>query len=273
MPRKRHNKITDSPLVDICILTAGRFDMLRKCLDSAEIEANQNPSQIFLMDNGSSRASKLQNMDIFNHPDVRYKRSEINTGYPAGYNELIRMGTSPLVLVLTDDVILQKGALDALIRRMDDPSIGICGIKTIFPLDSTDPNRPAGKVQHVGLSCNLHAEPFHIFVGWDVDHPKTSESKQVFAITGACFMIRRSIFNKVGGFFPGYGMGTFEDVELCLTVRELGYKIYLETNAIGTHYTGATAEMLQQGFPLRNNFEIFRQRNSHRLFWSEILDW
>jgi O-antigen biosynthesis protein len=275
MSRKRHNnKVIKSsiPLVDICILTAGRFDILRKCLEAAEREAKSIPSKILLRDNASNRQSKIQNMDIFEHENVQYYRSEVNTGYPNGYNELIRRGNSPLVLVLTDDVILQPGALDALVRRMDDPTIGMCGTKNLFPEDCREP-KLAGKIQHVGMSCDMNGMPFHIFLGWDADHPKTMEAKQVFAVTGACFIIRRSLFNKVGGFFEGYGLGTFEDIDLSLAVREAGYKVFIEPAALATHYTGATAEMLQTGFPLQMNHMIFRSRNAHRMFWSEPFDW
>lgn len=274
MPRKHQPKSTiKSPLVDVCILTAGKFDMLRKCLDSVELQSKDIPLQVYVLDNGSSRQSRLQNIDVFERPNIKYRRSEINMGFPSGSNELARMGNAPLILFLNDDVVLQPGALDVMVRRMDDPTIGVCGAKLTFPLDSTDPRRPAGKVQHVGVSCNLHGDPFHLFMGWNADNPRTCQSKQAFAVTGACMMVRRSIFNKIGGFFIGYGVGTFEDIELCLIVREMGYKIFVDAEAKGSHHVGATAEMLQQAYPLQMNSMLFRSRNAQRLWWSEALDW
>jgi GT2 family glycosyltransferase len=73
-------------------------------------------------------------------------------------------------------------------------------------------------------------------------------------------MIRRSLFSKAGGFDEDFGMGTYEDVSLCLQVRTLGSRIWVETSAIAYHYVGATVEKNQQGFPLEINKSIFRAK-------------
>ena len=79
-------------------------------------------------------------------------------GYPGGANKAIYAGMSPLCLFVSDDIILHKGAVDTLIRRMDDPKIALCGLKLVFPTDSADPQLPAGKVQHVGHAMNIRGE-------------------------------------------------------------------------------------------------------------------
>jgi len=75
------------------------------------------------------------------------------------------------------------------------------------------------------------------------------------------------LLHKVGGLFLGYGMGTFEEVDYQMVVRELGYNILVEPQASGIHYTGATVEKYGLGYNLRNNQMLFLQR------WGEKLSW
>jgi GT2 family glycosyltransferase len=170
------------------------------------------------------------------------------------------MGKAPLVLLLTDDVLLSETAVDRMLETMKDDSIGMLGIKLLFPDDSVDPNRPAGKVQHIGLSMDVEANVIHPLVGWSADNPKCCVSRDVFGVTGACFVIRRELFNRAGGFDEDYGLGTYEDVSLSLSVKAQGKRVYLDTDIIGHHHVGATAQKKNLGFPLQQNANIFKAK-------------
>jgi len=115
-------------------------------------------------------------------------------------------------------------------------------------------------VQHIGHAMDVKGMITHPLVGWDADNPKCCISQEVVSVTGAVFMIRRDVFNKAGKFMEGYGLGTWEDADLSFSVRNLGYKVFIDTEAIAYHYVGATAEKLQTGFPLGLNSMIFRAR-------------
>jgi GT2 family glycosyltransferase len=71
-------------------------------------------------------------------------------------------------------------------------------------------------------------------------------------------MVRRKLFEKAGKFNEGYGVGTFEDAELCLQIRKLGLRVFIYIEAIGTHYTGATAQALQRVYPIQKNLMTFK---------------
>jgi len=263
--RHQHEK---KALVDICLITAGRFDLLRRCIDSVKAQTFTDYT-VHLFDNGSPIEEKTANLGLFSEFDT--KRSQQNTGYPRGMNECARMGTAPLILFLTDDVELFPDTLETLVKRMDDNSIGMCGLKLLFPKDVPSPNGPAGKVQHIGLAMDVKASVQHPLIGWSADNPKTCVSQDVFGVTGATFMIRRKIFNEAGGFFEGYGLGTYEDIDLSLSVRALKHRVFIDTDAKAYHRVGATSEKLNVGFPLGMNSMIFRARwgNSGLFTWDD----
>jgi GT2 family glycosyltransferase len=57
-----------------------------------------------------------------------------------------------------------------------------------------------------------------------------------------------------------YGKGTYEDVDLCMKVRQLGNRIYIDTDAVAYHYVGATVEKQQQGYSLQNNNMLYKAK-------------
>jgi GT2 family glycosyltransferase len=182
------------------------------------------------------------------------------TSFGEACNAGARMFSSPLVMFLNDDIELDDDAIDKVVRSFDNLEIGIVGIKLIFPKDSIVPGRPAGKIQHIGMSLDINANPQHPLVGWSADNPKCCVSREVWAVTGACLTVRRGLFNKIGGFDKRYEVGYFEDVDLCLSVRQLGGKIYINADAIGQHHTGATMTKRKTPAPMQENAMKFKTK-------------
>ncbi len=282
---KRKHPHTAQSQIDVVVTTGGRFDLLEKCLTALYHEAQTTSLSIFLIDNASNAEERIANAKLFEyHPEddptlgvkeFRSKRLTQSIGFPDSNNEGARLGHAPLILFLNDDVELQDGAIASAVKRFEDATIGVVGAKLIFPPTSTSPIRPAGKVQHVGVALNIRGEPVHPLVGWSADNPRTNVSRDVFAVTGAFLMVRRAIFQKVGGFNSIYGMGTWEDVELCMMVRQAGLRVFVDTESIGYHYVGATQEKKQVNYPLHTNRLIFQSRwaNSGLMQWSEMELW
>ena len=255
MSRKRH-KNEKRPL-DVIVTTAGRYDLLAKCLESLE---NQTVKafNILLIDGNEDLKDRNQNRELLEKYNAKMVGQ--NVGYPKLANLGASMGRAPLILFLTDDVVLKEDAIEKMIATMQDPEVGVLGTKLLFPEDSIDPNRPAGKVQHIGLAMSVEAQVIHPLVGWSADNPKCNKSRQVFAVTGASFLIRRNLFRDIGGFDEVYGLGTYEDVDLCLSVRQRGKLIVINTDIIGWHHVGATTQKKQKGFPMQQNITVFRAK-------------
>ena len=268
--RKRTSRLREpKSLVDIIIPVHQRFDLLRQCLNAIPNAAGDVSYKIIIFDNASppDEANKFYpTID----KSIKIARSKQNIGFPRACNQGVHRGNSPLLFFLNSDVILEPNSIDKLVRIMDDPKMGVVGMRLIFPEEHAGLNdqiRPAGKLQHIGLSVNIRGEVHHPFMAWRADHPRVMMQDEVFAVTGAALMTRRKIWIQAKGFNEIYGAGTFEDVEFCCIVREMGYNIKVEPEASGIHYTGATSEKYQLGYNLRNNQMTFMQRWGNKLEW------
>ena len=277
---KPKNVAVSSPkdLVSIIIPVYGRFDLLAQCLTAIPEAAGDLPYNIVLVDNNSPEknvADDFYQSIQSNMPNTFVIRNKENMGFPYAINQGAKRKFSPLLFFLNSDVILRKDAIVNLVKAIDDPKIGVVGAKLLFPdnaggLKQDTAVRPPGKVQHVGLCTNIRGDFYHVFIGWSADHPKVMKVWEVYAVTGAAMMTRRKLFDQIGGFNLSYGFGTYEDVDYCMSVRELGYNVIIEQSAVGTHYTGATAEQYKINYALDQNRLIFMSRWAKNLNWTEM---
>ena len=261
-------------LVDICLLTCGMVKpaIFEKCIDAIKAEIQTVPSRLLLYQNGlipKENQIEYGRIVIGNLPPMsRVSVSQQRSGFPKGANAAIRAGHAPLVLFITDDIVLKPGCLEALVKRMDDPKIGICGLKLLFPPDSSE-SGPAGTVQHVGHGISIRGAITHPFLGWSADNPKCCVSREVASVTGGCFMIRRKVFEQSNGFFEGYGTGYFEDVDLCFTIAKMGYKVFIDVDAQAYHYVGQTMKQIERP-PMQYNEMVLHTRFPNGFRWSEF---
>lgn len=262
-----------STLVSIVIPVYNRFDLLAKCLSSIPAAFKDIAYDIVLVDNASEKAEADAFYDMAKARwPITVIRNPQNMGFPVACNMGAKRTRSPLIFLLNSDVILDPGSGSRLVHEMDNPEVGICGMKLVFPDDAAamnlDPNvRPAGRIQHIGISMNVRAEPYHIYISWEENHPKVMALHDVWAVTGAAMMIRRVVWNKSNGLFEGYGLGSYEDLDICQVARDMGYKVTVVPQARGLHYTGGTAEAFRLAYPLNQNRMIFLNRWNGKLQW------
>lgn len=234
-----------------------------------------NGTPPFMMEDKSLITPEAQAEEVLNllrDKDI-YFRLEENIGFPAVQNKAAARGTAPYILVATADITLQQDAIKEMLAEMENPDVGVVGTFLVFPANS--PHGPEGSVQHAGICFNIRGEPFHIFMAWSPNHPKVAQRREMLAVTGACFMTRRSIWNQLGGFNENYGRGTFEDMDYCFGVRSLGKKVIFTPKVRGTHFVGGSIKQgaNQAGFSLPINSSIFKGKWASLLAWDEWLYW
>lgn len=261
--------MSNRPILDIAIITAGRSDLFEKCVDHI-LPQMKNDYRIQIINNGHPSAHYEEVYKKLPEGTV-IKRANQDSGFGAGANSVIKSGNASLVLFISDDIFIRDGVIDRLVRKMDDPTIGLAGYKFLFPGDSTDPARPAGKVQHIGLAISIKGEVLHPLMGWSAENPKCNISRDVQAVTGASFIVRRSVFNKAGGFNSVYGMGYYEDADLCLTINSLGFRVVIDTESVAEHGVGQTFGQVQDKslIPMQKNRQTFQNRWVNKLIWDD----
>ena len=134
MSRKGRKPREPKPLVDIIIPVHQRFDLLEQCLNAIPDAAKDIPYKIIIFDN----ASPLEEADKF-YPtidkSIKIARSKQNVGFPRACNQGVHRGNSPLLFFLNSDVILEPESIDRLVRVMDEPKVGVVGMRLIFPTE------------------------------------------------------------------------------------------------------------------------------------------
>lgn len=248
-------------------------EMIKDCVDSFRTMSKPDRVKMVVVDNASDDGSVdfIETLGPAN--EVRLIRSNRNLGFGAACNlavsESRRAGLIPdLIIFLNPDTRLRSDTLETLLvsPRLDEPSTGIVGIQLtddagIMKSCSNFPTALNFWIKYTGLSKLLKRFDWaqHHLIGFD--HQKSREVDQVM---GAFLMIRAPLFEKLGGFDERYFV-YFEEVDLCLRCRKIGFAVWFEATSSAWHYGGGTTEQVG-GFrlylSLSSRLRFFRKNRS-----------
>lgn len=173
-----------------------------------------------------------------------------NRGYSGANNLGADHARGRHLLFLNSDVIPQgPGWLGPMRALLDaDASVGIVGPRLLFA---------HGGLQHAGMSFEW-LEALGIWInrhpgaGLSPDLDPAPGPVEVPAVTGACLLMPRKVFDELGGWDSGYLVGDFEDSDLCLTARQSGYKVLYQPDVQLTHLERQSGSLRSLGsFELR----------------------
>ncbi len=213
--------------VDVVIPLYNKAEYTKACLESLEATKGDVAFRVILVDNGSTDGTG-ELLDVWADRAVVVRPGE-NLGFSRGNNLGATHGNSPYLLFLNNDTVAEEGWLDQLYEVITDPDVGIVGPKLLYP------NRT---IQHAGLEI-VGGVPDHVFRNAPEDDAQASVSRDLDMVTGACLMIRRDLFETVGGFDEGYVNGV-EDVDLCLRVRDRGFRVRYVPESVLEHHEGTS---------------------------------
>jgi O-antigen biosynthesis protein len=219
-----------SATVSIIIPVFNKVAFTRQCLDRLALHPPESVNQqVIVVDNGSSdeTAAVLTELSA-RDPAVVYLRNDANLGFSRGNNVGAQLATGRYLLFLNNDTIVQPGWLDAMVRVIErDERVGIVGIKQLFPYTN--------RIHHTGIIFTADRRPQHIYPHADASVPFVNKQREYQAVTGSCLLIPRDLFVECGMFDEGYKNG-YEDIDLCLTVRDRGRKVVCCTDRFIYHY-------------------------------------
>lgn len=228
--------------VTAIIVNYNARELLLRCIASLRADG---VADIVVADNASVDGSEeaVRAAD----PSVRYHRTGANLGYGTGANRGVASAptTSPYLLVMNPDTIVEPGTVKTLVAAMEaDPRRGIVGPRidepdgTLYPSARTFPDL-VDSIGHAFLGMIAPNNPFtrrYRMLDWD-----HSEPAEVDWVSGSCLLIRRDTWDAIGGFDEGYFMYA-EDVDLCWRARRAGWAVVYEPAGRVTHVQGASTD-------------------------------
>jgi len=261
-------------VVDVVIPVFNQFELLDRCLEALPAAAGAREIRIWLVDDASARPLRQRKFEELRSQgfDIQIRTNAQNRGFPFSVNRGAEKGQAEFILMLNSDVILAPDAIDIMAEEFDFEKVGIVGAKMVFPEESADQHRPAGTIQHAGLVITFDGKPVHVHLGWPAEHPRANQHREMQLLSGCCLMVRRGIWELVGGLADVYGRGTFEDAELCVSARLRGYLVMYQPAAWGYHYAGASIDK-EHRFPMAQNLMLWKYRCGNFVYWDEWRFW
>ncbi len=200
------------------------------------IDYSEN-AEVVVIDN----ASRDDSIDFLksNYPDIRLIVLQENLGYAGGYNEGLKSISSEYCVLLNSDIEVSKNWLQPVIELMDnDPGIAACQPK-ILSYHQKEYFEYAGAA---GGFIDWLGYPFcrgRIFDTTEKDTGQYDDIRQVFWASGACFFVRTSVFNQLGGFDQSF-FAHMEEIDLCWRMNNEGFKVMVCPDSVIYHVGGGT---------------------------------
>lgn len=201
------------------IVPSRNLTLVRRCIDSIYAHTSYRRYEIIIIDTTSDGAITSYYGDV-QRGQVKVVRFSAPFNYSAVNNLAATHARGNALLFLNDDTeAFDEGWLTELVRWVERDSVGVVGAKLL---------REDGCIQHAGVVIGLGGFADHPFAGGPEGqrtiYGNTEWYRNFSAVTGACLMIRRALFEQVGGFDEQLVL-CGNDVELCLRVGRLGYQI------------------------------------------------
>ncbi|MEZ4658669.1 MAG: glycosyltransferase [Caldilineaceae bacterium] len=245
---------TTNAKISIIIPTKDKHKLLRACLDSIFNKSSYQNYEIILVDTGSSEAATQSYYATLQNNERVHTISYTGAfNYSKANNLGAQHATGDLLLFLNNDTeVLEPTWLEDMAGWAMRPQIGVVGAKLIRPDDT---------IQHAGIVMGLIGHGSHVFDGGHENVYGIFGSPEYYrnylAVTGACMMIQRTKYDKLGGFDEVYEIG-FSDMELCLRAVERGYRnAYTPFARLLHHEGGSRGYYLPPSDVLRATYQMW----------------
>lgn len=225
-----------SPSLATIVLSKNNYRFLNHLIPALLATPYEGQHTIHIVDNGSDDPATL---DFYQHITQKPHVSIVPYPKPFNYSEAINLGVnesnSDLVLLMNDDMaVMDEIWLKELVQWAVKPEIGVVGAKLL---------RKNRTIQHAGIIIGLTGFAGHIYLNAPENYHGLMGSsnwyRNYLALTGACQMVRREVFNQVNGYDEAYRLA-FGDIDFCLKVFEEGYLNVYSPFARLYHYEGST---------------------------------
>lgn len=233
-------------LADIVIVNWNSGAWLKRCVASIAAHGEHRIATVTVVDNGSADGSAA--LDFADLP-IEVVETGANLGFGRACNLGALRGTAPYILFLNPDAALMAGTLATAVDFLEAPvhaDVGVCGVKLVGEDGMVQRHcgrlpTPATFLAEASGVAALFPARVPTLLDRGFDH---LSSRDVDHVIGAFYLIRRDLFNRLGGFDERFFV-YLEDLDLSARVHAAGYRIHYLAGASGFHYGGGTSDQVK----------------------------
>ena len=222
----------EEPLLSIIIPNKDHVADLRKCMDSIEEKSTYRNFEFIIVENNSTEEetfSYYKEIEIRDNVTVLYYKGDFN--YSKINNFGVAQAKGEYILLLNNYTeMIEPDSIKEMLDVCMRPDVGIAGAKLLYE-DNT--------IQHAGVIVGFGGIAGHAFIGQDKEDngyfSRSISVQDLSAVTAACLMVRKSVYEEVGGLDEEYKVA-FNDIDFCLKVRKAGYLVVYNPYAQFYHY-------------------------------------
>ncbi|MDO8862510.1 glycosyltransferase [Haliea sp. E1-2-M8] len=248
-----------TPLVSIIVPVYNSYRMTMHCLASILEHTLDVSYEVVLADDHSTDATASIGQRVRN---IRILRSEKNQGFLLNCNGAAATACGRYLVFLNNDTAVCKGWLQPMLTLLEQrPDAGVVGPRLLFP---------DGKLQEAGGIIWRDGSGWNYGRCDDPRKPEYEYVKEVDYVSGACLMLPRALWSRLGGFDTRFAPAYYEDTDLCFAVRQAGYKVLYQPQSSVFHYEGVS-----NGTDPGKGVKRFQARN-REIFcakWQAVLEW
>lgn len=246
------------PAVSIIIPVYNEFQYTYNCLVSILNNTGDVPYEVIIADDCSTDQTK-EIADIVS--GIRVVTTKKNLRFLLNCNHAAKYAKGKYIVFLNNDTQVQENWLQPLVRLIEsDEGIGMVGSKLIYP---------DGYLQEAGGILWKDGSAWNYGNRKNPEDPEYNYVKEADYISGAAIMIKRTLWNKIGGFDERFAPAYCEDSDLAFAVRAYGYKVLYQPLSVVVHFEG-----ISNGTDLTDGQKMYQIKNQQKLTekWKDVLE-
>jgi GT2 family glycosyltransferase len=227
--------LRSQPLVSVIIPNKDAPEMLARCVDSLARSSYANFEIVIVGNSSTLPQTHAYYAELRKQPHVRIVKWTKPFNYAAVNNFAASQARGEMLLFLNNDTeFINPDALEAMVKLAVQPGVGAVGAKLYYADDT---------IQHAGIVIGMGGIAGHSHLNFPREAPGYMQrlrfTQNVSAVTAACLLMQRSVFETVGGFDEGFVLA-FNDVDLCLSVLKAGHRVVWTPDAELYHLESKT---------------------------------
>lgn len=259
--------LAHTPLVSIVIPTKDHLELIKPCIDTLLEKTDYPNYEILIINNGSEDEEVIEFFrEIAQHPKIRILDYPHPFNFSAICNHGSREAAGEFLLLLNNDIeITQSQWLSEMMRHALRPEVGIVGARLLYP---------KGTLQHAGVILGLSVAS-HPFTDASPNSPgymmRAQLTQNYSAVTGACMLVRKDLYESLGGLDEADLKVFYNDIDFCLRVREQGKLVVWTPNATLVHKASISIEKEVGGPSLAK--QLARAEGEHDTMYRRWMKW